>query len=100
MRRDKALDPRPPSGELLLRPPMVGRHPPQEFGSGPVRIDAADVVLPPPRPTVVPFVVPEVEVSPSGTTNGTTVGRGGGRTTSAASIRTGRSEEHTAEIQS
>src|SRR5947208_7514227 len=65
MCRDQALDPRPASGELLLPPPVVGRHPPQQFRSGPVRIDAADIVFPPPRPTVVPFVVPEVEVPPS-----------------------------------
>src|SRR5437762_10834574 len=32
---------------------------------------------------------PDGDTSTSGTTNGTTVGRGGGRTTSAASIRTG-----------
>src|SRR5207237_381664 len=43
----------------------VGCHPPPQFRSGPVRIDAADIVFPLPRPTVVPFVVPEVEVPPS-----------------------------------
>src|SRR5256884_3839391 len=65
MRRDQALDPRPASGEFLFCLPVVGCHPPQQFRSGPVRIDAADIVFPLPRPTVVPFVVPEVEVPPS-----------------------------------
>src|SRR5437667_11031612 len=65
MPRDEGLDPRPPSRELPLRPPMVGSHTAQQVRLRPLRVDAAEVVIFPLRPSVVPFVVPEVEVPPS-----------------------------------
>ena len=58
---DEALDSRPASGELEFRLPMVGGDPPQEVGPCPFRVDAADVVLFPLRPTVRPFVMLEIE---------------------------------------
>src|SRR5207249_3545085 len=65
MPRDEGLDPRPPSRELPLHPPMVGSHSTQKLRLSPLRVDAAEVVLFPLRPSVVPFVMPEVEVPPS-----------------------------------
>src|SRR5437762_9886360 len=65
MRANEDLDPRPTPGELLLRPPMVGGHSMEEVRPRPVGVHPADVVLPLLRPSVVSFVVPEVEVPPS-----------------------------------
>src|SRR6059058_6541761 len=65
MRANEGLDPRPTPGELLLRPPMVGGHSMEEVRLRLVGVHPADVVLPLLRPSVVPFVVPEVEVPPS-----------------------------------
>ena len=44
MPRDEGLDPRPPSRELPLRPPMVGSHSAQQVRLRPLRVDAAEVV--------------------------------------------------------
>src|SRR5207237_5350200 len=65
MRANEALGPRPTPGELLPRPPMVGGHSTEEVRPRLVGVHPADVVLPLLRPSVVPFVVPEVEVPPS-----------------------------------
>src|SRR6266513_656621 len=65
MRANEGLDPRPTPGELLLRPPMVGGHSMEDVRPRLVGVHPADVVLPLLRPSVVPFVVPEVEVPPS-----------------------------------
>jgi hypothetical protein len=59
---DEALDSRPASGELEFRLPVVRGDPPQEVGPCPFRVDAADVVFFPLRPSVRPFVMPEIEV--------------------------------------
>src|SRR5947199_10047844 len=65
MRANEGLDPRPTPGELLLRPPMVGGHSMEEVRPRLVGVHPADVVLPFLRPSVVPFVVPDVAVPPS-----------------------------------
>src|SRR5438105_7735890 len=65
MRANEGLDPRSTVCELLLRPPMVGGHSTEEVRPRLVGVHPADVVLPPLRPSVVPFVVPEVEVPSS-----------------------------------
>src|SRR5207237_1190438 len=65
MRRDEALDPRPPPGEFLFCLPVVGGHPTEEIQPSPFRIHAADIVLLPNRPSTVPFVVPEIKVPTS-----------------------------------
>src|SRR5436309_6620409 len=65
MRGNEGLDLRPTPGELPLRPPMVGGHPTEEVRPRLVGVHPADVVLPLLRPSVVPFVAPEVEVPPS-----------------------------------
>src|SRR5437867_4623066 len=65
MLSDEGLDPRSSPGELLFRPSMVDGHPTQEVGPRLLRVDAADVVLLPLRSSVVPLVMPEVQVPPS-----------------------------------
>src|SRR3989304_4406049 len=60
--RDEALDPVAPAGELLLRPPVVGRHLLQELPAGPLVAHGADVVLLPHGPPGQALVMPEVEV--------------------------------------
>jgi hypothetical protein len=62
---DQALDPGPLPREFLLDFPMIGGHPTQEIGTGLFGVDAADVLLVPPGPSVGSFVVPEVEVPPA-----------------------------------
>src|SRR2546429_8924715 len=65
MRRDEALDPRPPPGEFLFCLPVVGGHPTEETRPSPFRIHSDDIVLLPNRPSTAPFVVPEIKVPTS-----------------------------------
>jgi len=59
---EEALDLRPASGELLLRLSVVRCDPSQEVGPCNIRLDAADIVFFPLRPTVRPFIMPEIDV--------------------------------------
>src|SRR3989442_15489003 len=62
---DLALDMGPPSGELLLRLPMVRGHPSEQLVPSARRLDPADVVLASEGASVLSLVVPEVEVPSS-----------------------------------
>lgn len=50
---------------LLLGPPVVGLHPPEERTPRLLRLNAPYVILPPPRMTVLSLVMPEVPVPSS-----------------------------------